>query len=90
MAPLVENQNQNQDNGDALEQAIQAHLALYVESEYTEEMYRDLATDIFDLLQNHYPIGNVQVVFRRVNSWRNVIVEYAHQIPLFELEGFGI
>jgi hypothetical protein len=88
MAPFVE--NQNEDNGIALERAIQEHLALYVEHEYTEEMYREHATDIFDLLQNHYPIGDPQVVFRRVNSWRNVIVEYAHQIPLFELEGFGV
>jgi hypothetical protein len=88
MAPFEE--NQNQDNGMALEEAIQAHLAQYVENDYTEDMYREHATDIFDLLQNHYAIGNPQVVFRRVNSWRNVIVEYAHQIPLFELEGFGI
>lgn len=87
MAPLVA---QNEVNGNVLEQAIQAHLALYIEHEYTEEMYREHAEDIFDVLQNRYPIVNPQVVFRRVNSWRNVIVEYAHQIPLFELEGFGM
>ena len=90
MAPLVENQNQNQHDEMALERAIQQHLALYIEHDYTEEMYMEHAADIFDLLQNLYPIENPQVLFMRLNSWREVIVVYAHQIPLFELEGFGM
>ena len=89
MAPFVENQNNNRVELD-LERAIQQHLALYVEHDYTEEMYREHAADIFDLLLNNYPIENPEVLFRRLNSWREVIVVYAHQIPLFELEGFGI
>jgi len=89
MAPLQENENNNRVQVD-FDLAIQQHLALYVEHEYTEEMYMDHAADIFDLLQNNYPIENPQVLFRRVNSWREVIVVYAHQIPLFELEGFGV
>ena len=88
MAPLQENEN-NRVELD-LERAIQQHLALYVEHDYTEEMYREHAADIFDLLLNNYPIENPEVLFRRLNSWREVIVVYAHQIPLFELEGFGI
>jgi hypothetical protein len=86
MAPSVENNN----DAMAQEMAIQAHLALYVQEAYTEEMYREHVTEIFDLLQNNYPIQNPQVVLRRVNSWRNVLAEYAHQIPLFEIEAFGI
>ncbi len=89
MAPLQENENNNRVQVD-FDLAIQQHLALYVEHEYTEEMYMDHAADIFDLLQNNYPIENPQVLFRRLNSWREVIVVYAHQIPLFELEGFGV
>lgn len=86
MAPFVENEN----NRNALEDAIQAHLALYVEHEYTEEMYRDHAVDIFALLHNHYAIEIPEVAVRRLNSYRAVIVEYVHQIPLFEIEGFGM
>jgi hypothetical protein len=86
MAPFEQNDN----NRNALEDAIQAHLALYVEHEYTEEMYRDHATDIFQLLHNHYVIQDPQVAVRRLNSYRAVIAEYAHQIPLFEIEGFGM
>lgn len=89
MAPRQENQNVNRVEL-GLNEAIQRQLALYVEHEYTEEMYREHAGDIFDLLQNHYPIEDPEVLFRRVNSWRDVIVIYAHQIPLFELEGFGM
>ena len=88
MAPLQENEN-NRVELD-LERAIQQHLALYVENDYTEEMYMEHAAEIFYLLENLYPIENHQVLFRRLNSWREVIVVYAHQIPLFELEGFGI
>jgi hypothetical protein len=89
MAPLPDNEN-NENNEMELEPAIRAHLAEYVEHEYTEEMYREHANDIFDLLQNRYRIQNPQVVFMRVNSWINVIIEYHRQVPLFELQGFGM
>jgi hypothetical protein len=86
MAPFVENEN----NEDAAEQAIRDHLALYIEHEYTEEMYREHAGDIFALLHNRYVIEHPEIAVRRLNTYRAVIVEYVHQIPLFEIEGFGM
>lgn len=91
MAPHQENQNNgNERRNNGNEEAILGYLQDYIDSEYTEEMYRAQAGDIYEVLENLYPIENPEVLFRRLNSYREVIVAYAHQVPLFELEAFGI
>jgi len=95
MAPHQENQNmgnqaRNQRRNLRNEQAVQQHLQLYIDHGYTEEMYREHAGDVYEVLENLYPIEDPEVLFGRLNSYREVIVEYARIVPLFELEAFGM
>ena len=82
MAPLEQNVNN--------EQAIQDYIQMYVQHDYTEEMYRDQSLEIFRVLNRIYAIEHPEIAIRVLNSYRAVIGVYARIIPLFELEGFGL
>ena len=82
MAPLEQNVNN--------EQAIQDYLQMYVQHDYTEQMYRDQSLEIFRVLNRMYAIEHPEIAARVLNSYRAVIGVYARIIPLFELEGFGL
>jgi len=84
MAPLEQNVNVNN------EQAIQDYIQMYVQHDYTEEMYRDQSLEIFRVLNRMYAIEHPEIAARVLNSYRAVIGVYARIIPLFELEGFGL
>ena len=89
MAPRQEpnNQAQVQPQGP---QNVQDYLQQYINAGYTQEMYRRQTVQIFRVLVHHYEIENPDVLVNRLNSYRNVLIAYSNNIPLFELQGFGI
>ena len=84
MAPFQENVNVNN------EQAIREYLHMYVQHDYTEQMYREQSLEIFRVLNRIYAIEHPEIAARVLNSYRAVIAVYARVVPLFELEGFGM
>ncbi len=89
MAPRQElnNQPQVQPQGP---QNVQQYLQQYINAGYTEDMYRLQTGQIFRILVNHYDIQNPDVLVNRLNNYRNVLIAYSNNIPLFELQAFGI
>ena len=85
MAPRINDDNYR---GNEVERYIQD----YTRNNYTEEMYRDQTITMYDTLRNHYHIQhpNNLIQLNNINSYRNVLILYTSQIPLFELEVFGI
>jgi hypothetical protein len=77
----LNNHNQNQQIRDFLQQ--------YIDVGYTEEMYREHTEEIFEVIRNTYQIESPTVLANRLNSYRAVLVTYANNVPLFELEAFG-
>jgi len=89
MAPRQELNNQVQVQPQA-PQNVRDYLQEYINAGYTEEMYRRQTGEIFRILVNHYEIENPDVLVNRLNSYRNVLIAYSNNIPLFELQAFGI
>ena len=89
MAPLEIPRNNNQV---VIDQRILDLLQIYQDAGYTEEMYQGLTESIFETLANHYDILEPQELIRlgRANLFRDVIRLYAEQVPLFEIEAFGV
>jgi len=85
MAPRLNDDNYR---GNDIERYIQE----YTLNNYTEEMYRDQTIDMYDTLSNIYHIQhpNNLIQLNNINSYRNVLILYTRQVPLFELEAFGI
>jgi hypothetical protein len=83
MAPRQEPNNRARQN-------VQDYLQEYINVGYTEEMYRRQTAEIFRVLVHHYEIENPDVLVNRLNSYRNVLIAYSNNIPLFELQAFGI
>jgi hypothetical protein len=81
--------NNNQLNNHNQQEQILNFLQQYIDDGYTEEMYRTHTEDIFRVLRNFYQMENPTVLVNRLNSYRFVLVRYANDIPLFELEAFG-
>ena len=90
---LLNNQRNNQVNNHNQvnnQQQIQQFLQQYIDVGYTEERYRQHTEDIFEVLRNIYQIESPAVLVNGLNSYRAVLVRYANDIPLFELEAFGL
>jgi hypothetical protein len=82
--------NNNQLNNQNQNQQIRNFLQEYIDIGYTEEMYREQTQDMFEVLRNTYQIESPNVLANRLNSYRAVLVTYANNVPLFELEAFGL
>jgi len=79
--------NHNQVNN---QQQIQEFLQLYIDVGYTEERYRGQTQEMFQVLRNMYQIESPAILVNRLNSYRAVLARYANDVPLFELEAFGL
>jgi hypothetical protein len=85
MAPRLNDDNYRGNN-------VERYIQEYTLNNYTEEMYRDQTIDMYDTLRNIYHIQhpNNLIQLDNINSYRNVLILYTRQVPLFELEAFGI
>ena len=100
MAPVQNRNNGNimalqiQNNGNIVDvvqiQNIELYMRQFEDAQYTEEDYRDITDDIYQVLQNHYNIISPEELINQVGSYRQVLRQYAVIVPLFELEEFGV
>jgi hypothetical protein len=91
MAPgqIENNMNMNMN----MHMNIELFMREFEDAQYTEEDYRHITDDIYEVLENHYRIISPRDMINQfgVNgSYRQVLREYANVVPLFELEEFGV
>ena len=93
---LPNNNNDNNNNDNRLPNNNNINLELYLQDyilhNYTEEMYRDQTIVMFEVLNNRYGIQHPDnlIQLNGINSYRDVLLLYTRQVPLFELVAIGI
>ena len=90
------NNNDNNNNDNRLPNNNNMNLELYLQdyiiNNYTEEMYREQTINMFEILNNRYGIQHPDnlIQLQDINSYRDVLLLYTRQVPLFELVAIGI
>ena len=93
MVPRLNNDNNNnmlRNNNNNIN--LELYLQDYILHNYTEEMYRAQTIDMFGILNNRYGIQHPDnlIQLNDINSYRDVLLLYTRQVPLFELVAIGI